>query len=336
MPRRSASVASEGQRLGVGAGDRAGAAGEVGGRVGNRLQRVQRERRGAGRGERRERVEAGGAAGVADEAQRRRPAADRRGGLADRPVGDAEQHGVGVLGRPRRVVAAGGDHAQAGALGGGGDRAADAARPTTASAGNPASRIEALVLSGESRSSSRIGDTRRLWSFGSWCRRTGVSSTPSRVAACRKSYRQRGAPPARRVTIGSCRSTSFAADRAVSASRRWSTRAPSRPVPRLRRARRERVSRPRRRPSGSSSRRARHARQEAATPKLRERTKADFKARRKARPRAAGGRVSASTAGRAPRGADRALPRGRGLHPLPAARRAARRPSSAPATRTRS
>ena len=119
--------------------DRTRGAGELSPTVWDRLQRVDGERLGASLARRLQGVEGGGAADVADEAQRRqrrgrssrrRRRSRRRGRTAGRPR---------LRGRPRGPVAAGELHWHPGEIGCGCDRDAPALPgPITASGGRPA------------------------------------------------------------------------------------------------------------------------------------------------------------------------------------------------------
>ena len=211
--------------------------------------------------------------------RRSRPSAGRRAlaaASAISRVGNAEQRDLGLRGRPRRVVAAGGRRPRA-------RRAAAAAAiepPTRPRADDrqrrsrwsarrrcgrvgpvpvPASRYQTVhrpVVAGRRRASSRLTESRR-----------GDITQQCRLVRAR-------------VTIDPCRSTSFAAARAESASRRSSTSAPTdRALPPLRR--RGRGARALGAGGAVRARQARRARRGArrrATPSCGPKTKADFKA----------------------------------------------------------
>ena len=124
---RLGELARQTLRARVSAGDRTRRAGELGRAVGDRLQRVNGEGRRAAIRARGQGLQAGGAAGVADEAKRRNGLGDRPGGGRDLGVGHAQQCGLARAARRKRVFASGQPNLQAGRRAGSVHRVADPA-----------------------------------------------------------------------------------------------------------------------------------------------------------------------------------------------------------------
>ena len=295
--RRSASRCARSSADSSEPADRGRGAGEVGGLVGDGLQRVQRE------GRRRPRRAAAPARRAATRRWcGRRSAApgaaggERGGRLGDRRVGHAEQYRLGLTGSLKGLGAAGQRALDSGALGSGSERAADPAgahdherRGRGVGAVRASAGGREIPFQFSHRRYQTVGVCGSVLVGGHRRRvRALIGSRPAQMVATPGAL---GLRP--RSTIGGCRSTSSAAAHAESSSRSWSTSARPRSsvgcaVPRARSA----STRPRRRRSDWSRPLARRARQEQRNAKLRERTKADFKARREPRARGAPAAVS--------------------------------------------